>query len=138
MEMNRVEYENQLVEILSNEELAEKIKEAKSLENIQAVLNEGGLALSLDETASLLAGVRDGMNQPLENELTEDELEYVNGGFSLVAAGAIGATCWFFANAAVGFIQADEKNQSRKCPVANIGYQIGRIFGKWVREQVFN
>ena len=133
MDMNRVECENRLAEILSNEKMVEKIKEAKSLENLQAVLNEGGLALSLDETEMILAGVQNAMNQPLDDELTDEELENVNGG-------GLGSFVGLFAgvSALSGFFAGvnNSKYNAPKVPGLDICYWAGYHLGRYVKRRV--
>lgn len=135
MEMNRVELENQLAEILSNEEMVEKIKEAKSLETLQAILNEGGLALSLDETETILAGVQNAMNQPLDDELTDEELENVNGGFGYLA-GFAGAALGISALSGAARGVSGGKYDAPKVPGLDICYWAGYHLGRYVKKRV--
>ena len=88
-----MDYLKKLKEIASQEDIVSKITEAKTREDIQKILNDCGLEMTLEELDALFASI----DLSAGNELSEDELDYVDGGGALSLAYAalkIAATKW--------------------------------------------
>ena len=69
-------FEEIVKRILSDEELVERLSELDSLEDVQSVLKEKGILLSVDQIKEFAQYLK---NQA-EKELGEDELDNVAGG----------------------------------------------------------
>jgi len=89
----KMDYLKKLKEIASQEDIVSKITEAKTREDIQKILNDCGLEMTLEELDALFASI----DLSAGNELSEDELDNVDGGGALSLAYAalkIAATKW--------------------------------------------
>ena len=77
--------EELLKEVLSDSKFAELLIQQETPEDVQVLLKEKGIELTLEDITS----VRNILEQQAEGELSEDNLENVSGG-SLTLAAAIG------------------------------------------------
>lgn len=77
--------EKLLKEVLSDSKFAELLIQQETPEDVQVLLKEKGIELTLEDITS----VRNILEQQAEGELSEDNLENVSGG-SLTLAAAIG------------------------------------------------
>lgn len=135
--MNTNELMEKLAEALNDENIAKRIEDAQSLEEIQKCLADGGLELTTKETEALMAGIHNGSTAAGEGEeLNDSELEMVNGGlFSLAAITATGAMIGGAAillRMATGFGEAAGGSGEYKAgaisPIYGIGFHLGKIF----------
>ena len=133
--------EEKLTELLKNDEVAKEIF-VEDVDQTLANLAAHGVEMNQEELGELCVGMLDGMGIA-EDELSEEKLEDVAGGFSLSST-LIGMALKDVGNALKGGISAgksDKKKKSNKgmgyVEEANtvvgkgwraIGYTIGRLF----------
>ena len=91
-----------LKELLSDEAFAKQILSAESAESVQAMLEEKGVSLTIEEiekTGELLEHYAEGQ----DGELSEDDLEGVAGGVDLSSLGLPLAVVGTFGLALLGY-----------------------------------
>ena len=89
--MAQEEKAGKLVDILSNLDHVEQLKEAGSVEDVQAILSKLGMEVSLEDTQGIVAAIAQADDAPdADGELNEDELQAVAGGslWGIVKGGA--------------------------------------------------
>ncbi len=106
--------EEKFKQILDDEEFAEKLANAGSPDEFVALLNEKGIVLEEGLTAEEAFDI---FKKGEGEELSEDSLENVAGGFGVVAAIGVGVLIAVGANAiafAGGYIYQKIKNKRRR------------------------
>ena len=97
--------EKLLKEVLSDSKFAELLIQQETPEDVQILLKEKGIELTLEDITS----VRNILEQQAEGELSEDNLENVSGG-SLTLAAAIGIASIISASSAALVSIGDKVN----------------------------
>ena len=97
--MNKTEM---LTNLFQNEEFKKDAAELTTAEELQALISRYGVALSMDEVHNMCGQIAQQMNQ---DELTEEDLENVSGGFTIIGSTLIvlkGAKAVVFGVACIG------------------------------------
>lgn len=92
-----MEKKEMLTQVMSNEAFAARAKECKTMEELHALFKEFGADVTIDEVAEICHQVAEQVQSG--NELSEDQLENVAGGFAWIPV-AVGV--WAVGCVAVG------------------------------------
>ena len=74
----------------ADEQLVEKLMQQETSEDVQALLKENGVDLTIEEVNEIREVLLKLMDRMSEGELSEEDLEEVTGGIGVLAAVGIG------------------------------------------------